>query len=114
MSSNSLNQEKMTEFLTELKERDKQFQQDKQEIRADFLVRGICEKEVDGLLEDPALFPETWLPLHLRWNAISAADGNLSALLSEAAKLLYGEASDIVNDAQARAFITKLSKDNTH
>lgn len=104
----------MTGFLRTLKERDQQFHQERQEIRADFLVRGICEKEVDGLLEDPALFPETWLPLQLRWNAISAADGSLSELLSEAAKLLYGEPSDNINDEQAKAFITKLSKDDTH
>lgn len=111
MASDSLKQERIIKLLTVLKERDQQFQQEKQELRADFLVRGICEKEVDGLLDDPSLFPKTWLPWHLRWDAICSAGENLAELLLEAEKLVYGETSAHINLAQARTFITKSSQD---
>ncbi|MBP1915502.1 hypothetical protein [Lederbergia galactosidilytica] len=108
MSSDSMNQEKMTEFLSLLKDRDKQFQEERQQLRADFLVRGICDKEVDGLLEDPSLFPKTWLPRHLQWDAICAAEEDLPHLISEAEKLLYGKLSGSIDYTQVKNLISKI------
>ncbi|WP_433749078.1 hypothetical protein [Falsibacillus pallidus] len=59
--------------LLMLKLWDEDFRTERQEIRMDFLVRGICEREVDGLLEDPGLYRKTYLPPACRWESIKKA-----------------------------------------
>ncbi|RDI47715.1 hypothetical protein [Falsibacillus pallidus] len=49
------------------------FKKERQEIRMDFLVRGICEREVDGLLEDPGLYNKIYLRPVIRWESIMKA-----------------------------------------
>ncbi|CAM4164680.1 hypothetical protein [Lederbergia lenta] len=72
-------------FLLVLKEKSDLFYEEHENVKMDFLMRGICVNEVDGLLEDPSLFPSTWLPRHLRWESILHTKGQqLTILLSEA------------------------------
>lgn len=59
----------LIEALLLLKQKNDVFEKERSEIRADFLLRGICANEVDGLLEDPGLY-STWVPEHLRWDAV--------------------------------------------
>lgn len=72
------------DFLTLLKKKNDLFYQERAEMRTDFLLRGICEKEVDGLLNDPSLFPTSWLPETLCWDFLLEAGNRLPELLHEA------------------------------
>ncbi|MCJ7840601.1 hypothetical protein MUB24_06695 [Lederbergia sp. NSJ-179] len=101
MPDHSVEEKQILAFLNKLKEKDAQFQKERAELRADFLIRGICEKEVDGLLEDPSLFPKTWLPLHLRWDSLREAGDHLPALLTEAKELLCEENSSHIDFSKA-------------
>lgn len=79
------NHKELASLLVLLKERNDVFHHTYDELRSDFLMRGICAKEVDGLLADHLQFPDTWLPAHLRWHALLHAQGQqLSSLLTEA------------------------------
>lgn len=44
------------------------FEKERRAIREDFLVRGICSKEVDGLIEEPAYFNGVYIPKTARWH----------------------------------------------
>ncbi|MEK3888485.1 hypothetical protein [Bacillus sp. FSL K6-3431] len=72
----SPNNKELALFLLSLKERNDLFFRELEDLKMDFLLRGICEKEVDGLLEDPLLLPSTWLPEHLRWAPYFTRMGN--------------------------------------
>lgn len=56
----------VVELIT-LKLMSDQFEKERIEIRNDFLVRGICAKEVDGLIEEPSYY-KMFIPKHARWN----------------------------------------------
>ncbi|RLQ97137.1 hypothetical protein [Falsibacillus albus] len=47
-----------------------QFFLDRNEMKKDFLIRGICEREVEFLLEEPGLYKSFFLPMHTRWSAL--------------------------------------------
>lgn len=81
----SPNHKELALFLLLLKEKNESFYEELNNVKMDYLMRGICAKEVDGLLEEPSLFPSTWIPRHLRWESILHAKGqHLTNLLAEA------------------------------
>jgi hypothetical protein len=51
--------DKLINSLILLKEMNDLADNERLELRTDFLVRGICETEVDGLLEDETLYSRT-------------------------------------------------------
>lgn len=59
-----------------LKKMNERFEEERKAIRIDFLVRGICEKEVDGLLEDQGLYKTIYISPNLRWERLLGADEN--------------------------------------
>ena len=65
--------DKLINSLISLKEMNDLADNERLELRTDFLVRGICEAEVDGLLEDETLYSRTRFPEHLRWDCIRVA-----------------------------------------
>ncbi|MBS4218934.1 hypothetical protein KHA96_11470 [Bacillus sp. FJAT-49711] len=95
----------LAKLLSTLKKRDEMFQQERDEMRTDFLLRGICEAEVDGLLDDPSLFPTLWLPETLRWEAFIEAGDLLPSLLKEAIAFLEWPYLEHIDIAEAIAFI---------
>ncbi|MBL5767661.1 type I restriction-modification system subunit M N-terminal domain-containing protein [Heyndrickxia sporothermodurans] len=78
------------------------FEKERREIRKDFLVRGICSKEVDGLIEEPEYFKGFYIPQSARWH-------NLTRLQKEASLDIYHALNDIVekNDIDIPLFNTK-------
>lgn len=54
--------------LLQLKHYRKVFQKVYQELRADYLVRGICEREVDGIIKESKKYKMYDLPKVLRWD----------------------------------------------
>lgn len=78
------------------------FEKERREIREDFLVRGICSKEVDGLIEEPEYFKGFYIPKSARWH-------NLIRLQQEASLDIYHALNDIVekNDIDIPLFNTK-------
>lgn len=59
-----------------LKKMNELFEEERKTIRIDFLVRGICEKEVDGLLEDEGLYKMVYISPNLRWERLLGAPEN--------------------------------------
>ncbi|MFD0770155.1 group-specific protein [Bacillus sp. CGMCC 1.60114] len=53
--------------LFRLKEYSQQFSKVKQEVRVDYLIRGICEREVDILVEQNKQVADLYIPKMLRW-----------------------------------------------
>ena len=51
------------------------FQDERDELRTDFLLQGICEREVEALLDEPGLYQSIYLPLNLRWMHVAAGIG---------------------------------------
>ena len=49
------------------------FQDERDDLRTDFLLQGICEREVEALLDEPGHYQSIYLPLNLRW--MHAASG---------------------------------------
>ncbi|MGE6258520.1 type I restriction-modification system subunit M N-terminal domain-containing protein [Heyndrickxia sporothermodurans] len=45
-----------------------QFEKERNEIRQDFLLRGICSNEVNGLVEEETLYQMYFIPKTCRWN----------------------------------------------
>lgn len=45
-----------------------QFEKERNEIRQDFLLRGICSNEVNGLIEEETLYQTYFIPKTCRWN----------------------------------------------
>ncbi|MBW8350306.1 hypothetical protein K0H71_12740 [Bacillus sp. IITD106] len=95
----------LTQLLSILKKRDEWFHRERDELRTDFLLRGICETEVDGLLDDPSLFPTSWLPETLRWESLSEAGNMLPTLLKEAALFLECEVPPLIEKEEAEKII---------
>ncbi|KEK23261.1 hypothetical protein [Bacillus gaemokensis] len=54
--------------LLQLKHHNKLFRKMYQELRADFLVRGICEREVDWIIKESKDYKSYYLPKALRWD----------------------------------------------
>ncbi|MBS4195822.1 hypothetical protein [Lederbergia citri] len=95
----------LKQLLSTLKKRDELFHQERDELRNDFLLRGICETEVDGLLDDPSLFPTSWLPETLRWKSLSEAGNVLPVLLKEAALYLECDVPPLIEKEEAEKMI---------
>ncbi|MGV3464550.1 MAG: hypothetical protein ACO1OT_04575 [Heyndrickxia sp.] len=75
-----------------------QFENERIEIRNDFLVRGICEKEVDGLIEEPSYYKIKFVPINARWNHLKEKKTQLAQSFPLALKELvpsYNETWDI-------------------
>ncbi|MGG2014933.1 group-specific protein [Bacillus sp. S10(2024)] len=53
--------------LLGIKENSKQFSKVKQEVREEYLIRGICEREVDILVEQSEQVVELYIPKLLQW-----------------------------------------------
>ncbi|MCR2821397.1 hypothetical protein [Lederbergia panacisoli] len=96
---------KLSNLLSTLKKRDELFQQERDELRTDFLLRGICEAEVDGLLDDPSLFPSLWLPETLRWETLRESGDLLPSLLREAIGFLGYNDFEHIDIEEAKAII---------
>ncbi|SDY96164.1 HsdM N-terminal domain-containing protein [Bacillus sp. 166amftsu] len=54
--------------LLQLKHHNENFKKVCQELRADYLVRGICEREVDGIIKESKEYKMYELPKVLRWD----------------------------------------------
>ncbi|HDX9578379.1 TPA: group-specific protein [Bacillus pseudomycoides] len=53
--------------LSDIKEKSKQFSKVKQEVRNEYLIRGICEREVDILVEQSEQVADLYVPKLLQW-----------------------------------------------
>ncbi|PEA52639.1 group-specific protein [Bacillus pseudomycoides] len=53
--------------LFEIKEKSEQFSKVKQEVREEYLIKGICEREVDILVEQSEQVADLYVPKLLRW-----------------------------------------------
>ncbi|MFX3625355.1 MAG: hypothetical protein ACE3JP_15330 [Ectobacillus sp.] len=71
--------------LWSLKQKSVCFERERQVLRTDYLLRGICEKEVDGLLEEPALYSIQYIPKEERWESIMRDKALLEHLINELA-----------------------------
>ncbi|CAG9614349.1 hypothetical protein BACCIP111899_03576 [Bacillus rhizoplanae] len=58
--------------LSRIKENSKQFSKVKQEVREEYLIRGICEREVDILVEQNKQVADLYIPKLLRWEFLQA------------------------------------------
>ncbi|MEY8350991.1 group-specific protein [Bacillus cereus] len=56
--------------LLQLKQYNEVFKKVYQELRADYLVRGICEREVDGIIKESKEYKLYDLPKVLKWDFI--------------------------------------------
>ncbi|HWO97100.1 MAG TPA: hypothetical protein VNM45_12300 [Bacillus sp. (in: firmicutes)] len=88
-----------------LKKMNEQFEEERKAIRLDFLVRGICEKEVDGLLEDRGLYGEAYISPHLRWERLLAADKSdlrriLRDMMDQSKNRTFAEIPESINDSK--------------
>ncbi|PEE44590.1 group-specific protein [Bacillus pseudomycoides] len=54
--------------LLQLKHHNEVFQKVQQQLRVDYLVRGICEREVDGIIRESKEYKMYDLPKVLRWD----------------------------------------------
>ncbi|MDZ5610037.1 group-specific protein [Bacillus pseudomycoides] len=54
--------------LLQLKHHNASFKKVYQELRADYLVRGICEREVDGIIKESKEYKKYDVPRVLRWD----------------------------------------------
>ncbi|WP_369903279.1 group-specific protein [Bacillus manliponensis] len=54
--------------LLQLKSHNEEFNKVCQELRADYLVRGICEREVDKIIKESKEYETYYLPKVLRWD----------------------------------------------
>ncbi|MEN1936522.1 group-specific protein [Paenibacillus sp. 102] len=54
--------------LLQLKHHSEVFQKVKQQLRVDYLVMGICEREVDGVIKESKEYKMYELPKVLRWD----------------------------------------------
>lgn len=54
--------------LLQLKHYNEEFNKVYQELRADYLVSGICEQEVDGIIKESKEYEIYYLPKVLRWD----------------------------------------------
>nr|WP_283249434.1 type I restriction-modification system subunit M N-terminal domain-containing protein [Bacillus sp. FJAT-49736] len=77
----------LIELLT-LKLLSDQFEKERVEIRNDFLVRGICVKEVDELIEEPSYYKMAYIPNTARWNTLIMEKGQLSHRFHQAFQTL--------------------------
>lgn len=70
--------------MTTLKLLNDQFEMERMDIRNDFLVRGICMKEVDGLMEEPSYYQMKFIPKHARWNYLKNEKDQLAQCIQKA------------------------------
>lgn len=54
--------------LSDIKEKSEQFTKVKQEVREEYLIRGICEGEVDILVEQSEQVADLYVPKLLQWD----------------------------------------------
>lgn len=52
------------------------FENERQDIRQDFLLRGICSSEVDNLIDDPAYYQFIYIPNLVRWQQLKNIQHN--------------------------------------
>ena len=52
------------------------FENERQDIRQDFLLRGICSTEVDNLIDDPAYYQFIYIPKLVRWQQLKNIQHN--------------------------------------
>jgi hypothetical protein len=72
-----------------IKKINERFEHERKMIRAAFLLRGICEKEVDDLLEDRGLYETWYVPPHLRWEVFQhAGEQTIQSVFQQAMKEL--------------------------
>ncbi len=102
-----------------------QFEKERIEIRNDFLVRGICEKEVDGLIEDPSYYKSKYVPKNARWNYLKMKKKQLSHCFQQALKELFlsfdkrwdicdDTVANIINIVDLCEFNVKIKSENTN
>ncbi|WP_020061117.1 hypothetical protein [Bacillus sp. 123MFChir2] len=53
--------------LSDIKEKSEQFTKVKQEVREEYLIRGVCEREVDILVEQSEQVADLYVPKFLQW-----------------------------------------------
>lgn len=88
-----------------LKKMNELFEEERKAIRIDFLVRGICEKEVDGLLEDGGLYDTAYISPNLRWERILATNESnarriLTAMMDEAKSQTFAVIPESISDSK--------------
>lgn len=60
-----------------------QFETERLEIRQDFLLQGICSREVDGLIDEPNYYKSYYIPKMLRWNYVKKQVTSIYEALEE-------------------------------
>ncbi|GIN37836.1 type I restriction-modification system subunit M N-terminal domain-containing protein [Heyndrickxia oleronia] len=60
------------------------FENERQNIREDFLLRGICSTEVDNLIDDPAYYQFMYIPKLVRWQQIKTTQHNDWTFIAQA------------------------------
>ncbi|WP_078410314.1 type I restriction-modification system subunit M N-terminal domain-containing protein [Priestia abyssalis] len=82
-----------------LKKMNELFEAERKTIRTDFLVRGICVKEVDGLLEDEGLYKTYYISPDLRWeNLLATNESNVQKLLTAMMKEAKSQKFAVIPD----------------
>ncbi|MED1619969.1 hypothetical protein [Bacillus pseudomycoides] len=69
--------------LLQLKHHSEMFQKVYQELRVDYLVRGICEREVDGVINESKEYKMYDLPKALRWDLLRANPSSIENVCTE-------------------------------
>jgi hypothetical protein len=98
-----------------IKKINERFEQERNMIRADFLLRGICEKEVDGLLEERGLYETWYISPHLRWEVFQHASGQtIQSVFQQAMEELpynkFKQVSEYVSARKLAQFVHWLNE----
>ncbi|MDQ0246727.1 hypothetical protein J2S09_004331 [Bacillus fengqiuensis] len=88
-----------------LKKMNELFEEERKVIRIDFLVRGICEKEVDGLLEDKGLYKTAYISPNVRWGRLLNTDERnvrrvVIAMMDEAKNRKFAVIPENISDSK--------------
>ncbi|KFN04027.1 group-specific protein [Bacillus clarus] len=54
--------------LLQLKQCSEKFKKVRQELRTDYLIKGICEREIDGIIKGSKGYEKYYVPKVLQWD----------------------------------------------
>lgn len=98
-----------------LKKMNELFEEERKAIRTDFLVRGICEKEVDGLLEDEGLYKTAYISSNLRWERLLTANESsvrtiVTAMIGEAKNRAFAVIPEYISGLKTMECIRMINE----
>ncbi|WP_051317019.1 hypothetical protein [Ectobacillus panaciterrae] len=91
---------------SEWMKRVKEFERERALLRMDYLVRGICEREVDGLLDDPSLYKCGYIPKEFRFSFLDCRFSLLGEVVFGITEELY------FTEEQWRQFLLFLQEED--